>query len=613
MSTKKKNKSKPSSRQIGQVSFNLIEKLNQAVAFHKADQFEKAEVIYKEILKAIPNQFDALHLLGVIYMQRDMNELALEYFNKALPLNPTFADALFHRGLTYKKKRALDLALSDFTKALDSNPRHIKALYESGSVYQESDLLDKALMFFDKAIEVDNAFIGAHLNKANVLRRMQRFDEATQVIDRLIEMAPNYGLAYSGKATILSDQHHFDMALPLIQKAISLEHNNYELAQIHCAAGVIYRNLWRLDDAAFHLQKSIELSSDLADAYGNLGLVYADLGKFEIAIPLYEKCLELHPNHLSRFSYAIAKLTAGDLAGGFLQYEWRKNMTVWGAGLRGSEWTGKEWLGDKTVLVICEQGLGDTIQFCRYLTILSGIAGKVLFRVQAPLLSILSSLEGNIELVSESQELPHHDYFCFLLSLPHLFGTDLSTIPARHSYLSAPKDKVESWATKLKPTTKKRVGLVWSGGYRAEMPNLWAVNSRRNIPFDLVAPLITDQCDWYSLQKGEPAETELANYLRTPSRPINLHNLTSELHDFSDTAALISNLDLVIAVDTSTAHLSAALGKPTWLLNRFDTDFRWLLDRSDSPWYLTLRIFRQKSSGNWAQVVSEVQECLLDL
>ena len=608
MSTKKKNKSKTLQMPVRQGSMNVDPLLQKAIALQNARQFDQAKLIYEDILKNNSNHFDAIHLLGVIYLQREHFDLALDYLNRAVALNPTFADAVFHRGLTYKMQYKLDQALIDYTKALTLNPTHQNALLESGCIYEAGDLLDKSLTFFEKAIEVNNAFVLARLNKVNVLRRLKRFDEALAEIEITLEMAPQYSLAYSTKAMILTDQHHFDLALQLSDKAIALGGNSSELGQLYSQRGIIYRGLWKLDEAASAFQKAIEYSPNLADAYANLGLVFTDQGKLDQALPIYEKGLKIHPSHHTcRFNYAMAKLTAGDLSGGFLQYEWRKNMFQWGTGIEGTEWTGKEWLGGKTILVRCEQGMGDTIQFARYATILASVAEKVILQVQAPLMSIMSSLEGNITLVPEGANLPPHDFYCFLMSLPHLFGTDVTNIPARGAYLTAPLDKVQAWKERLTPYGKKRIGLVWSGGFRADRPELWSVNNRRNIPLETIAQIIDDQFDWFSLQKGEPAESELADYLKSSDRPINLINLTSELKDFSDTAAFIENLDLVVSVDTSTAHLAAALGKPTWILNRFDTCWRWLLNRSDSPWYPSLRLFRQTVSASWTEVIADVK------
>jgi hypothetical protein len=197
------------------------------------------------------------------------------------------------------------------------------------------------------------------------------------------------------------------------------------------------------------------------------------------------------------------------------------------------------------------------------------------------------------------------------MSLPLAFKTELDTIPAQIPYLSCSEEKKLYWKEKLGPKTKPRVGLVWSGGFRPNQPELWGVNNRRNIPLQKLATLKNPEIEFYSLQKGEPAESELKQLQAQAWDGPHIIDITSELTDFTDTAALIENLDLVIAVDTSTAHLAGALGKPVWLLNRFDTCWRWLLDRNDSPWYPSVTLYRQEKSGDWDGVLDKVRANLV--
>ena len=613
MSTKKKNKSKTLSIPSRQVTVSVEQILKNAIVLQNNGQLDKARAIYEDILKKYPHNFDALHFLGVLYLQLENFNLALDYLNKAISINPNFADALFHRGLIFKMQAKFDLALDDYIQACRLNPEHQNALLEMGVIFERRDKLLESLDCFSKVVELNGDHLLGLLNKVNLLRRLKRFDQAIIEVNKLIELFPSYSLAYSMIAMILSDQNQFDLALELSDQAIALGGTQGELGQLYSQRGIIYRGLWQLEESAKALRKAVELSPDLVDAYSNLGLVLLDQGKFNDAIPIFEAGLLLNPEHYpSHFNLGLAKLTVGDLAGGYAEYEWRKRLHNWANNpSQAPEWAGKEWLGGKTILIRCEQGMGDTIQFARYTTILASIAEKVVLQVQAPLIPIMISLDGNIDVVADSSPLPAHDYQCLLMSLPHLFGTELATIPSRLNYLKAPDNKVEHWRNTLSSYRKKRIGLVWSGGFRMDQPELWAVNNRRNIPFDQIVSLIDDdRFDWFSLQKGEPAETELATYLQSTQTTVNLINRVSELKDFSDTAALIENLDLVISVDTSTAHLAAALGKPTWILNRFDTCWRWLLNRSDSPWYPSIRLYRQKESGNWNGVIQTIKEDL---
>jgi hypothetical protein len=226
---------------------------------------------------------------------------------------------------------------------------------------------------------------------------------------------------------------------------------------------------------------------------------------------------------------------------------------------------------------------------------------------------LLAGLEGVSQIVERGSSLPEFDYQCSLLSLPLALKTTLSTVPGRNPYLRSDAGRRNHWQSVLGGRTKPRVGLAWSGGFRSHQPELWGVNGRRNIPLAKLAPLKSPEIEFYSLQKGQPAESELTEVIAKNWDGPELRDHTNELHDFADTAALIEQLDLVISVDTSIAHLAAALGKPVWLLNRFDTCWRWMTVRTDSPWYPTMKLYRQERPGDWDGVVQRVKTDLLRL
>ena len=276
-------------------------------------------------------------------------------------------------------------------------------------------------------------------------------------------------------------------------------------------------------------------------------------------------------------------------------------------------WLGDGTLAGKTILLHCEQGLGDSLQFCRYTTLVARLGARVVLEVPPALRNLFAALDGVAELVVLGDPLPHFDCHCPLMSLPLAFGTTLTTIPADAPYLRADAAKVLRWRQRLGERRRPRVGLVWSGGFRPDQPELWAVNSRRNVPLSMLASLAGLALDFYSLQKGQPAEAELARLTASGWDGPHIADVSAELGDFSDTAALIEALDLVVSVDTSTAHLTGALGKPVWILNRFDTCWRWLLDRTDSPWYPTARLYRQPTAGDWGAVLAQVRADLAAL
>ena len=240
------------------------------------------------------------------------------------------------------------------------------------------------------------------------------------------------------------------------------------------------------------------------------------------------------------------------------------------------------------------------------------MGARVILQVPKALTNLLAGVSGVAQIVEPGTPLPRFDYQCPLMSLPFAFKTDLTSIPANIPYLTPSLEKSCYWKEKLGERSKPRVGLVWSGGFRSDQPETWAVNRRRNIPLVKFASLKHPDIEFYSLQKGQPGESELTELTRTNWDGPDIVNFTNELKDFSDTAALIDNLDLIVTVDTSTAHLAGALGKPVWILNRFDSCWRWLVDRTDSPWYPTAKLYRQEKADDWDHVVRQVSADLFD-
>jgi hypothetical protein len=306
----------------------------------------------------------------------------------------------------------------------------------------------------------------------------------------------------------------------------------------------------------------------------------------------------------------VCRLLIGDFDRGWKQHEWRwETKSNQKRNFVQPLWTGREDIAGKTVLLHAEQGLGDTMQFCRYVPLVAARGACVIVEVQKPLQALMRSLSGAAQILSQGDPLPSFDLHCPLLSLPLAFGTRVETIPSATPYLSAPAAKMRAWQDRLGSHQKPRIGLVWAGNPRIGLPNANRIDPQRSIVFDQLAPLLQIiGYEFYSLQKGDDAVAQLRD---SPLRA-QVTDWTNDLHDFSDTAALVANLDLIVTVDTSVAHLAGALGKPLWLMNRYNTCWRWLLDRNDSPWYPTARLFRQDQTRNWDSVITCIHAALLD-
>ena len=375
------------------------------------------------------------------------------------------------------------------------------------------------------------------------------------------------------------------------------------------------RDLKQYQAAFESYDRVIALEPTYADVYYNRGNAFNDLRQHRAALDDYQQALVIEPHHADvHWNQSLCYLQMGEFALGWQEYEWRwkteqfKNAKSY---VPKPLWLGAEPLQGKTILLHSEQGLGDTLQFCRYAKQVSALGAHVILEVPQALLKLLAHLEGVDTLLATGQALPAFDYHCPLLSLPLAFKTDLQSIPADIPYIEALAEKSTYWRNKLGPRHKPRVGLVWNGGFRAHQSEVWAINKRRNIELSLIAKLNLSQVDFFSLQKGDPAESEVLRGQDELWPENNFFNYADELKDFSDTAGLIANLDLVISVDTSTAHLAGAMGKPVWILNRFDGCWRWLLDRNDSPWYPTAKLYRQDKVGDWVSVIERVAADLL--
>jgi tetratricopeptide (TPR) repeat protein len=501
------------------------------------------------------------------------------------------------------------------------NPHNAVAHFNIGSALQELRRLDAALESYDRAIAIDPGFAEAYSNRSVVLKDLERLSVALASCDRAIAIRPGFAEAHFNRGVVLYQLEQFAAALASYERAIAIRP---DYPEAHFNQGIVFSDMNQPKPALASYDRAVASRADYVLAHVNRGNVLKELGRIEAAIAAYDRAIAIKADCAGAyFNRSVLYLLTGQFDPGWADFEWRwenqHRFSISAADKPQPRWLGRDPLGGNppagwTILLHAEQGLGDTVQFCRYAKLLAERGATVILEAQAPLLKLLEGLKGVSQLVAAGSALPPNiDYQCPLLSLPLAFQTTLGTIPADVPYLKSSPEKVRFWQEKLGERNKPRVGLVWSGGFRPEQPELWAVNSRRNIPLSKLAPLKHPDIEFYSLQKGQPAESELAELRAGGWDGPELVDFTGLLADFSDTAALIECLDLVISVDTSIVHVAGAMAKPVWMLNRFDTCWRWLLDRSDSPWYPTVRLFRQERPGDWDGVVERVSVELLRL
>ena len=616
----------------------------EGLAHHRAGRLAEAERIYNQILAARPDHFDSRHLLGVIFLQRGSPTQALDHINSALRLNPGNVAALNNRGIALQELKRFEEALETFDRAAALQPDYAEALSNRGNVLKflrrfdealasyddalalrpdyadahsnRADVLcelkryDEALASSDRALTLRPGFAEAHCNRANALRRLRRLQDALEGYDRALTLKSDYAEAHSNRGSALHDLHCYEEALASYDRALALRP---DFAEALSNRGNALQELRRFDEAVATYDRAILVQHTLAEAHSNRGNALRELNRLDEALASFDRAAALRPDLAeAHYNASICLLLTGDLRRGWQKHEWRWHTEQLGTERRQfaqPQWAGSGEIGGSTILLHAEQGFGDTLQFCRYVPLVAARAGRVILEVQKPLVSLMGTLAGGAQIVARGEALPGFDVHCPLLSLPFAFGTQLDTIPADTPYLAAVAAKTTAWRRRLGARDKPRIGLVWAGDPRKQLPNAHRIDRQRSIEFDSMAPLLeVPGCEFYSLQKGEQATSQLRN---SPLRNVVI-DWTDDLQDFSDTAALIDNLDLVIAVDTSVAHLAGALGKPFWLINRYNTCWRWLLDREDSPWYPTARLFRQDDTRSFEPVIARVAAALLD-
>jgi tetratricopeptide (TPR) repeat protein len=515
-------------------------------------------------------------------------------------------NAKFERARQLYETGDLLKARAGLEELLRTAPKHADSLYLLGLIAAGTNSKQVAAELFTRAARAEPRHAGAHYCKGLALHQLGQYDAAVICLTRAISIRRDYAEAYFCRANALVQLGRLDEALKDYGSAIQ---SRGEYVEAYVNRGGILGQLHRLDAALEDLQRALEISPQLPQALLNHSNVLRQLGRYDAALTCYDRLISAYPDYADAYcNRAYTRLLLGDCAGGWQDHEWRL-QTPRGAKFYDADrfpqrrWLGTQPLNGKTILLRGEQGLGDSIQFCRYATKVAELGARVILEVPPPLVTLLRSVAGVSQVVAPGDPLPVFDFQSPLMSLPYLLRTTLETIPGRVPYLTAEGGKVRNWSVKLQSTQTLRVGLVWSGGFRPGQPDLWPVNARRNIPVTQLAALKHPGVEFYSLQKGEPAESELIALKARGCDELQLMDLGRTLNDFSDTAAVIENMDLIITVDTSVAHLAGALAKPVWIFNRHDTCWRWLLNRRDSPWYPTAKLYRQEHPGNWNDVV----------
>ena len=610
----------------------ISEALAIAIQHHQAGRLQAAEQIYRQILAVEPSHADAVHLLGVMASQRGEHELAVQHIARAIGLKGNVA--AFHNNLG-EACRALHRtaeAIACYRRALELKPDYADAHNNLGIALTDQEKLDEAIACFRRAVQLKPGYAEAHNNLGNALKDQGKPDEAIACYRRALELKPDYADAHVNLAIVLNARGKPHEAAACCRRALELKP---DFVEAHDNLGAALQHRGEPDEAAACYRRALELKPDFAEAHNHLGTALYDLGKLDEAIDAYRRVLELKPhdaeprNNLgnalrgqgklpeamacydraielkpdfadAHWNRSLALLAAGDWQAGWPEYQWRRQTRDFiPRPFLQPLWNGEPLTG-KTILLHAEQGLGDTIQFIRYAPLVKQRGATVVVACQEPLVRLLEGCAGIDQLVAHIEDIRAFDVHASLMSVPGILKTSLETIPAKVPYLIPRPELVEQWRTRLTDLDGLRVGITWQGNpaFRGDR--------FRSIPLGRFAPLAQIRgVRWISLQKGVGSQQLAEVRERFP-----VVDLGSRLQDFTDTAAVMKNLDLVITSDTAAAHLAGALGVPVWVALSFAADWRWLLDRSDSPWYPTMRLFRQRERGNWQAVFEAIEKAL---
>ena len=583
--------------------------LQQAVAAHQSGHLAEAERLYRSLLQNDPRQPDALALLGLVLGAKGLFADALQSVEKAISIDPKSALFHFHHGTILMAAQKFADAIAAYQKSIGLKPDFTEAHYNLANALRAHGDWAEAIDAYRTTITLQPKFADAYNNLALSLAHEKHYDEALLQARKSVEVSPAYGEGWRTLCNVAEQVGDYPLALQAGERCTQLMPDSHFS---WFGYGVALNRLDRNEDAIKAYQRALELKPDRVDIWDNLGQTYQALNWLEEAEATFRKAIEVagqvivdeDKREVAEEEYgnrhwhlALLELLRGKLKPGFARYRSRFKDV---GGLRRPNLSRPLWRGEdlngKTLLVTDEQGFGDTLMFCRYLPLIQQRGAKIIFSVHPVLEPLFRDWSGKDVLITHGTTVPAYDYYASVFDLPHIFATTLETIPATVPFLPVlPPDD----ATQLPNDGKLKIGVVWGGSPAHKN------DSRRSIPLKLFATLFEDdRFHFYSLNRDMKAgDAELL-----PTLPVT--NIAPQLKNFADNARYIGQMDLLITCDTATAHLAGGMGRPVWVLLPFAPDWRWLVDRSDNPWYPSLRLFRQEKISDWADVIRRVREAL---
>ena len=564
---------------------------------------DEAARIYERVLSAQPDNAQAHNHHGMAKANQGKLDEAIACYRRALEIDPRYAEAYNNLGNVLRFQGKLKRAAACYQRVVDINPDYAAAHNNLGMALKGRDKTVEAIASFRRALELEPDNAKAHKNLGDGLKDQGKPDDALACYRRALEIDPDNPELHNSIGVVLEERGKTDEASAWYQHALDI---NPDRPSAHTNLGVIRYDQGRLDEAMACYRRALDIDPDHAGAHNNLGNAFLRLAKPDAAIACYRRAMEIDPAYVdAHFNRAVALLTIGDFETGWVEHEWRWKRERHAAQRRDFAqplWDGSP-LDGKTIFLYGEQGLGDIIQFIRYVPLVAERGGRVAVECNEKLKPLFHDVPGIDELIARGGEVPPFDVHAPLMTLPLICGTTLETIPGGAGYIRADSRLVEAWRDRLAGFTGRKVGLCWQGNPRFP-GDRW-----RSIPLRYFAPLLDDPSSTFiNLHKG-PGEAQIEEC----GLAERIVNFSPQVDSFDDTAAIMENLDLIITSDTSIAHLAGALGRPVWVVLQFAPDWRWMLERDDSPWYPTMRLFRQKTRGDWEDALVRVKQALEEL
>lgn len=580
-----------------------MQKFERALDLHRVGKLDQAAQLYGQVLRAQPTHFDAAHNLGAVLLQQGRFDEAERQLRRALQINPRSHEALNNLGLALRLLDRHEEAVWAFDRAIALRPDYARAFCNRGNALRLQGRLQQALESYDRAIAIDATLADAYYNRGGVLEDLQLWDDAVASYENALALKPNFPEALNNLGNSLFNLARYEEALDKLNQALQLSPHNPDVLSNR---GNVLREMRQFAAALNDHNAALARNPSSAEYLNNRGSVFREIGHLDEALADYRRALALNPDHVgTRANLALTELLLGDWASGFDGYElrfrkWKNRVFQPETGALG--WRG-EVLTGKSILLYGEQGFGDAIQFIRYVPQLLARGARVTVLCDRRLHRLFSTVAAGVEFIERVEPGRPFDFQIALMSLPRVLAIRPDTLRSQVPYLRAEPGRCEYWRLRLGEHGFK-VGLAWQGNPAGSIDN------GRSIPLREFVPLAhVNRVRIISLQKNFGVEQ-----LATVPADMKVERPGFEFDEgndaFIDTAAIMANLDLIITSDTSIAHLAGALARPVWIALKYVPDWRWLLERSDSPWYPTARLFRQRKLDDWTGVVDDIAAAL---